>query len=102
MKKISEKIKQEATSINQEIKKKIAGYITAAFGLVAGFAWNDAIRSSINYFFPVEKNSLWAKFIYAISITLILVIISIYVVRIFSGKKKEEEIKNQALNKSVK
>jgi uncharacterized membrane protein len=93
MKKIREKIKNEATSINQEIKKKIAGYITATFGLVAGFAWNDAIRSSINYFFPVEKNSLWAKFIYAFVITFVLVVVSVYVVKIFSHNEKEEEKK---------
>jgi hypothetical protein len=87
---IKGKIKEEAINLNQEIKKKIAGYITAAFGLVAGFAWNDAIRSSINYFFPVEKNSLWAKFIYAFAITFVLVVVSVYVVKIFSHKGKEE------------
>ena len=91
MKEIKEKIKKGATNLNREIKKKVAGYITAAFGLVAGLAWNDAIKSLIDYFFPLEKNGLWAKIIYAILITLVLVIVSIFVVKVFSGKKEEDE-----------
>lgn len=83
---IKEKIREEASGIKKEIGNKIAGYITAAFGLVAGLAWNDAIRSSIEYFFPLEKNNLWVKFIYATVLTLVLVIVSVYLIRILKGK----------------
>ena len=84
------KIRQQVSDINREMRNKIAGYITAALGLVAGFAWNDAIKSSIEYFFPLEQNSLWAKFIYAIIITLGVVIISLYLVKILKDKKEEK------------
>ena len=90
MKKIKETFKKEASSINHEVKKRIAGYITAAFGLVAGLAWNDAITSFIDYFFPLEEDSLWAKFIYAVLITLVLVVVSIIVIRFLRDEKKEE------------
>lgn len=90
---IKAKIKKEASSINKEIRSRVASYIMAAFGLVAGLAWNDAIRSFIEHVFPLKENSLWAKFIYAVIITLILVVVSIYVVRILKRSGSEEEQK---------
>jgi len=84
------KIRQQFSDINREVRNKIAGYVTAGLGLVAGFAWNDAIRSSIEYFFPLEQNSLWAKFIYAVVITLGVVIVSLYLVNILKEKPEEK------------
>ncbi len=82
------KIKKEIGGINTEAKEKIAGYIVAAFGLVAGLAWNDAIKSFIEYFFPLKGNGLLAKFIYAFAITLFVVFISVYIIRILKARKK--------------
>jgi hypothetical protein len=73
--------------IKQELNNKILGYILAGLGLVAGLAWNDAIKTLIEYLFPLEKNGLWAKFLYAILITLVVVILSVYLTRIFKRKE---------------
>ncbi len=75
-------------SIKREIRIRTVGYIVGAFGLVAGLAWNDAIRSLIEHLFPVEVNSLWAKFIYAIIITLVVIFVSVWIGRI--GKPRSE------------
>ncbi|PIR73641.1 MAG: hypothetical protein COU40_01520 [Candidatus Moranbacteria bacterium CG10_big_fil_rev_8_21_14_0_10_35_21] len=75
--------------MKNEFRNRIKGYIAAAFGLVAGLAWNEAIRSSIEYIFPLDKNSIWAKFIYAILLTIVLVIVTIYINRILSDDEKE-------------
>ncbi len=83
------KIKNESQELKKEVGDKITGYITAAFGLIAGLAWNDAIKSLIEYWFPMDKGSLWAKFIYAFVLTLILVIVTVYLVRFFSRKDSE-------------
>ncbi|OGM92538.1 hypothetical protein A2755_00375 [Candidatus Wolfebacteria bacterium RIFCSPHIGHO2_01_FULL_48_22] len=56
---------------------KAAGYILAGFGLVAALAWNDAIQTLVNTIFTAESNTIIAKFIYALIITLVLVIISL-------------------------
>ncbi|OGH91885.1 MAG: hypothetical protein A2479_02150 [Candidatus Magasanikbacteria bacterium RIFOXYC2_FULL_39_8] len=65
-----------------EIRKKIATYILAGFGLVAGLAWNEAIKGLIDRFFPLTSNGgLLAKFFYAIFITSVIVILSIYFLR---------------------
>jgi len=94
MENINVKIKEEARrgiseiarngqKLELELREKTAGYITAAFGLVAGLAWNDAIKSLIEYWFPLDKNSIAAKFIYAVLITVVLVIVSSYLIRMF-------------------
>lgn len=71
-----------------EIKKRIIGYIVAASGLVAGLAWNDAIKSMIEYLFPLEKNTLAIKFIYAVIITVIVVMVTVYLARIIKKYDK--------------
>jgi len=73
------------------IKDKTISYILAGFGLVAGLAWNDAIRSFIEYVFPLEKNSLVAKLIYAVILTFVLVFISVYLTEIFKKEEKKPE-----------
>lgn len=77
-----EQIKKESNTIRGEAKEKVVGYIVAAFGLVAGLAWNEAVRSLIETVFPQQENNLTAKFIYAIVISVIVVIVSLYLVRL--------------------
>jgi C4-dicarboxylate transporter len=88
MKNQFEKIKKEAEEIKREAKQRIIGYIVAAFGLVAGLAWNEAIKSLIEYLFPLSRNTLLLKFVYAALITLVLVFISIYLVKLFKDEEK--------------
>ena len=70
-----------------EVREKTFGYIIGALGLVAGLAWNEAIKSVIDYFFPSSQNGLLAKFLYALLITLIVVVISTYLVRISTKRE---------------
>jgi len=85
-----EKIKAESTKISREIKDKTFSFIITAFSLVAGLAWNEAIQSLINSFFAINKNSVLAKFIYAILMTLVLVIITINLARVL-GKNDQQK-----------
>jgi len=85
-----DKIKKESSQIQSEVRQNLAKYIGAAFGLVAGLAWNDAIKALIEYLFPLQKNELGAKFVYAVLITLVVVFITTYFVKLL---KREEEKK---------
>jgi len=62
MRDIKNKIKNGTEEIKKEIRQRTLGYILAAFGLVAGLAWNEAIKSFIEYLFPVSKNTFPVKF----------------------------------------
>lgn len=86
------KIKRESSKISREVKEKTSSFIITAFSLVAGLAWNEAIQSLINSFFTLNKNSVLAKFVYAIVLTLTLTLITVYMARIF-GKENKEKIK---------
>ena len=76
-----EKVREEKNEIEKQIRERTVGYIIAALGLVAGLAWNDAMKSVIEYFFPIGHNTIFAKSIYALIVTCILVIISIRITR---------------------
>lgn len=95
MSKIKEKIKEEILEVKNEIRERTVGYILTALGLVAGLAWNDAIKSFIEYVFPPdhEGNTLKAKFVYAVLITIIIVIVSAYLARLSHKNRngKDEE-----------
>ena len=62
--------------IKIQIKNQTSGYIVAALSLVAGLAWNDAIKALIAFFFPLDSSGIFIKFIYAIIITIFVIIIS--------------------------
>src|SRR5690606_4597887 len=73
-----------------EIKEKLVGYITAAFGLVAALAWNDAIKTLIDTLYSAEKNTIIAKFIYAVVITIVVVLVSIYLAKLTKKKASKK------------
>lgn len=95
MDKIKSKIQSEIDEVKQEVRNKTVGYIVTAFGLVAGLAWNDAVKALIEYLFPTQKNTLQAKFIYALIITLVVVFLSVYLVKFFRGEKNDPDKKEE-------
>ncbi len=82
-------LKTEKERIQKEIHEKIAGYILAALGLIAGLAWNDAIKSVIEYLFPLSGNPLLAKTLYALILTIIITFVSIYFLRLPDKEEKK-------------
>lgn len=89
MKNIKDKIKNGGREIKEEVREKTSGYILAAFGFVAALAWNEAIKGLIDYLFPMSKNTVLASFFYAVVITFIVVMVSIYLTRLLGNKKEE-------------
>ena len=85
---IVDKFKTNQDKLRGEVKEKVLGYILAALGLVAGLAWNDAIKGMIDYFFPASSNGLIAKFFYAFFLTVIVVAVTIFLTRLL---KKDKE-----------
>ncbi len=77
MKTLSEDTK---SPLHREILDKMAALITAAFGLVAALAWNDAIKAVFKEIFG-SSDAIGPMLAYAISITIIAVILTIIVAR---------------------
>lgn len=73
-------------NFKNEFKNKITGYILAGFGFVAALAWNDAIRALIDQILKTDRSTLTAKFVYAVIITIVVVILSMKLIKL--GDKK--------------
>lgn len=74
--------------LRKEVRKQSLGYIMAAFGFVAGLAWNEAIKGLIDFAFPLGDGGLAAKFLYAVIVTILLIIATWIGARFL--KEKEE------------
>lgn len=68
--------------LKNAVREKVITFVTAAFGLVAGLAWNEAVQALIQKFFVADENSLAAKFIYAIAVTIIATLVIVYLERL--------------------
>lgn len=79
----------KSEKLNELLREKTVSYILAAFGLVAGLAWNEAIKSLIEYVFPAAGNSIIAKVFYALVLTIILVVVSAHLTRHSETENKE-------------
>lgn len=73
-----------------EVLDKMSALITAAFGLVAALAWNDAIKSLFAEGGPLYFMASYGIWGYAILVTLIAVAMTIWVGRMAEKAKKEE------------
>ena len=73
--------------LKNEMRSKVLAYIGGAFGLVAGLAWNDAIKELIQYAFPLATDTLTAKFVYAGLITIVVVVIITYLEKVFKYER---------------
>jgi hypothetical protein len=76
-------------AISKEVIDKVAALMTAAFGLVAALAWNDAIKSSIQSL-GLEANGPW---LYAIIVTLLAVVVTLYIGKVAA---KAQEVAKKA------
>ncbi len=76
-----ESIRANSARLRKEVEAQTIGYIVGALGIVAGLAWNDAVKALIDYIFPAAQNSVKAKFSYAILITIGVVIVTMLLVR---------------------
>lgn len=78
--------KEEPTKVI--VLDKIAALVTAAFGLVAALAWNEAIKAIFKEIFG-ESDSIGPLLIYAVVVTIAAVILTIMIARAVSNAKKE-------------
>ena len=76
--------------MSSEVLDKLVELVTVAFGLVAALAWNTAIQELFTMIFP-QSGDLIAKFLYAISVTVIVVIVTIRLGRLAEQAKEREK-----------
>lgn len=94
-KKIKEprKVRKLRAEFTREIRRRVVGYIAAAFGIIVALSWNDAIASVIDYVFPIDRNSVYAKLAYAFIMTVVLILLTISTMKYVENKEVKEELK---------
>ena len=79
--------------MKKDVTEKIAALITAAFGLVAALAWNDAIKSLFVGPCGTEgagalcKLSSGGPWVYAIIITIVAVFVTLWIANVATKAK---------------
>ena len=84
-----------ANTFKVQLLETFAALITAAFGLVAALAWNEAIKQAVAAVFGTEDDLLGLT-VYAIIVTILAVIMTLLIARSLSKAKAamlEEESK---------
>lgn len=73
--------------LRRDLAERVSALATAGFGLVAALAWNDAIQGLFQVLFGTAS-SLVAKFVYAIVITVMVVLVTRHLGRLADGLKQ--------------
>jgi C4-dicarboxylate transporter len=87
------KLEEEKRKIESTFKNQLETILLAAFAFVAGLSWREVINSVIDYVFPLNKDTIVAKFLYAIVVTFFLTLTGLYVVRFINKGSHKEDIK---------
>jgi uncharacterized membrane protein len=66
----------------QEVLKQLLALATSAFGLVAALAWNEAIQALVNEYLSFGGSGLVSKLIYAVIITIFVVLVTVNLTKI--------------------
>lgn len=88
---MSSPLLKKAEKMKEATREQMVSFITAALSLVAGLAWNDAIASAIKEVFPIGASSIVAKFLYAVLMTVVVVVMTLGVRRVLASPQQEEK-----------
>ena len=84
-----------------QLVETFATLMTAAFGMVAALAWNEAIKALIAEFFESDK-TLVPLVVYAIIVTIVAVICILLIARTLGRLKESIEAEEAAKKKEQK
>lgn len=90
--------REERRALVREVLDKVTKLATAGFGLVAALAWNDAIQAAFKQWFRRPQDSLIAKFVYAVLITVFVVFVTIQLSRLTQLFKRKVAVSKPSRN----
>lgn len=78
-------------SIRREMEKKAVTFIFASLGVITGLAWNDAFQAFIKQNLHLDTNSTEAKFLYAALLTIVVVVATVLIGRLFESIEENKK-----------
>jgi len=95
--------KEEIRRVEAEFFKTISTLIVSAFSLVAALAWNTAITKILEDYLSLSKpdSGIASWIIYAVIVTLLAVIVTVYVGRLAErlSAKHEKQVEQEESKK---
>lgn len=88
LQKMKEIVMKEQKKIRKEVMEKMLNLATTAFGLVAALAWNDAVKALFEKVFGTAGEQIVAKFWYALIVTTLVVVVTVYLSRMLNKEEK--------------
>lgn len=80
-------VKKATVRLEHSIREQTVGHVVAALSVVAGLAWNEAVKALITYVYPVDgTEGIVAKFLYAVAMTIAVVALTLIVRRALGQK----------------
>lgn len=82
----------ERKKLHEELIEQMLTLVTSGFGVVAALAWNEAIQAFVKEFLEpkIPGSGLISKFIYAVIITVFIVVITYELSRIAARFRKKD------------
>lgn len=96
------KLKTKSLAFQREVVDKMSALATAAFGLVAALAWNNAIQAIFSRYYPAPGQtvasvaSIRPLLAYALVVTLIAVLVILWIGRVAGRLKALAETETAA------
>lgn len=89
----SAKEKAEEKSFREELVAQMSKLATSGFGLVAALAWNEAVQEFVAEFIEprIPGSGLAYKFIYAVLITILIVLVTYYLSKISARFQRNKD-----------
>lgn len=88
------KLEEEKQKIETAFKNQLGTILIAAFAFVVGLSWREVINSIMEYLLPISKDTVLAKFVYAVVLTFFLTLIYVYVTRFLNKDGHKEDVSN--------
>lgn len=86
------KIKAQFHSVEREFFRTVSTLVISAFSLVAALAWNTAITNILQRYVALKPESnISSWIIYAVVVTLIAVIVTLYLGRLAKREEQRSE-----------
>lgn len=93
LKETRREFRKKGAAFRKEVVDKMSQLATAAFGLVAALAWNNAIQAVFKHYYPQPDDpaAIWPLIGYAAFVTLVAVVIILWIGRAAARLKGQEE-----------
>jgi uncharacterized membrane protein required for colicin V production len=70
----------------KKVRDRFRTSIVTALGFFLALQYNETIVAVLAKLFPIEENGIWARIIYVLAITIVIVYVTVWIEKALDGK----------------